>query len=95
MDREESVEVHIPGPLRQYSSGAAKVDLPPGPVLPLISELDRRFPGIATRILDDQGRVRQHVNLFLNEESIKSKDLSGVVAKAGDRLQILPSVSGG
>lgn len=85
----------VPGPLRQYTGGEAKVEVAPGTVSMVIAQVDRLHPGIATRVLDDQGRVRQHVNLFLNEESVKGKDISKLEVRAGDRLQILPSVSGG
>ena len=91
----EAALVHIPGPLRQYTGGAATVEVAPGTVFEVLLRLDGLHPGLAARVLDDQGRVRQHVNLFLNEESAKGKDIRTLEVNAGDRLQILPSVSGG
>ena len=87
--------VHVPGPLRQYTGGASTIEIAPGTVSEVLARLDVLHPGIAARVLDDQGRVRQHVNLFLNEESVKGKDIRRLAVNAGDRLQILPSVSGG
>lgn len=55
----------------------------------------RTLEGIRHRVLDDQGRVRVHVNLFLNGVHIRA--LSGIETQVndGDEIVILPSVSGG
>ncbi len=89
------VEVHVPGPLRDYTDGVASVSIDPGSIADVLHRLDDRHPGICQRILDDQGRVRRHVNLFLNSEPIKGADFTTLEARPGDTLEIIPSVSGG
>ncbi len=89
------VEVQVPGPLREYSGGRAAILTPPGTVADVLAALEKECPGIGRRIRDEQGRVRQHVNLFLNEKPVKHLDLGKTEVRAGDRLHILPAISGG
>jgi molybdopterin converting factor small subunit len=60
-----------------------------------LTTLGARFPGLAARILDDQGRVRRHVLVFVNEESVSHRAPGDVPLRDGDAVRILPAVSGG
>ncbi len=60
----------------------------------LLRELDRAFPGIRGRILDETGRTRPYVNVFVNEDLVRGP-LEKVGLAAGDAVFILPSVAGG
>ena len=51
--------------------------------------------GIRQRVLDDQGQVRVHVNLFVNGEHIRELDGLDTAVSDGDEVVILPAVSGG
>ncbi|MBI3891089.1 MAG: MoaD/ThiS family protein [Candidatus Wallbacteria bacterium] len=86
------MKVHIPGPLRSYTSGAARVEIPGETVAAVLAELDRRYPGMRFRIIDEQDRVRTHIKVFVNADSIE--DLSRVLA-GGDELTIICALSGG
>ena len=61
----------------------------------MVKLLDDRFPGIGQRIMDDQDRIREHVNIFVNSEN--SRELGGerTMLKDGDMVHILRSVAGG
>ncbi len=86
-----SVKVHIPRALQNLTGGRATVQVEGSTVGGAINTLE----GVRHRVLDDQGRVRVHVNLFVNGVHIRA--LSGIETKVGDgdEIVILPSVSGG
>jgi len=60
-----------------------------------IDELDRRFPGLRARILDERGEVLQFVNIFVNERDIRF--LSGLQTPLheGAEISIVPAMAGG
>src|SRR5206468_11886844 len=60
-----------------------------------IAELNRRFYGLAYRILADQGRLRRFVNAFVNDQPVSHLSPNDVPLRAGDVVTILPSVAGG
>jgi len=66
-----------------------------GDVLGMVKEMERAFPGIEQRILNDQEQIRPYVNVFVN--SINARDAKGekTLLKDGDVVHVLPSVAGG
>ena len=90
-----SVEVYVPYPLRELTKGAGTVELRANELGQAIVELNRRFPGFAYRMLDDQGRLRRFVNAFVNDEPVSHLSPAEVRLRAGDVVTILPSVAGG
>ena len=61
----------------------------------VITALEAQAPGISARILDDNGRLRRFVNVFIDDEDVRF--LSGVdtAIKSGDEISIVPAVAGG
>jgi hypothetical protein len=57
-----------------------------------IVELDHRFPGLAFRVVDEQGQIRPHMNIFLGEEKVR--DLATPVTRAIE-IYIVGALSGG
>ncbi len=62
--------IHIPSPLRSYTKGASKVDADGTSVDDMLNHLDKQFPGIKFRMIDEQSRMRQHIKIFVNKESV-------------------------
>lgn len=85
------MRVLIPGPLLSYS-GARQVAAAGATVGALLADLDRQFPGIRHRMIDEQEQVRPHMRIFLNGE--QTFDLRQPVASS-DVLQIVQALSGG
>ena len=83
--------VRLRAPLSQRAGGTNQHDLPGATVGEVLRELERQHPPIVGWILDEQGRVRRHVNVFVNGERV-TEDVG--VAPA-DVLHVLPSISGG
>ncbi len=89
------VQVYIPTPYRSLTDNASRVELPAGDVRDLLRELERRFPGLAERIVDAEGRVQGHVNITVNDTLVD--DLQGVETplRDGDEVALLPALAGG
>lgn len=90
-----AVQVYVPYPLRELTKGRGTVELHASDLASAIVELNRRFPGLSYRILDDQGRLRRFVNVFVNDEPVSHLEPAVVVLRSGDVVTILPSIAGG
>lgn len=89
------VKVRVPTPLRKYTGGADAVEAEGTTVAALVTDLDRRYPGIRERICDESGEVRRFVNVFVNGEDIRFLQRLETALKAGDELSIVPAIAGG
>ena len=90
-----AVHVRIPTPLRRITNGERVVEVSGGNLAQALADLDRRFPGIRAKILDDRGEVLQFVNIFVNEQDIRF--LSGLQTPLGEsaEVSIVPAMAGG
>ncbi len=86
------MNVRIPTPLRSYTGQSAVVAAVGTTVDDVLIDLDRQFPGIRFRMVDEQGRIRKHMRVFVNEEP--TRDLHAVVAPT-DEVTIMQALSGG
>ena len=86
------MKVRIPTPLRSYTGGEANVQASGGTVGELLDDLDRQFPGIKFRVVDEQGRMRQHMVVWLDGE--RCRELSAGV-EGQDELVLMQALSGG
>ncbi len=84
--------VHVPTPLRSYTLDRATVEAE-GPTLgALVQDLDQRFAGMRFRIIDEHGRVRPHIKLFVGHEA--TGDLNRTLADVTE-VHIVCALSGG
>ena len=60
-----------------------------------LDELERRYPSLYRNICDETGKVRPHVNLFVNRSHVRDREGLDTALMPGDVLIILPAVSGG
>ncbi len=86
------MKVRIPSPLRSYTGERAVVDGAGTTLGAVLRDLDRQFPGIRFRMVDEQERVRKHMKIFVNDEAVR--DLDAVVTEADD-VTIVQALSGG
>lgn len=84
--------VHIPTPLRSYTAEQPTVEAEGDTLGAVICDLERRFPGIRFRMIDELDRVRRHIRLFVNESP--SDDLTQALGEA-DQVHIVCALSGG
>lgn len=85
------MKVLIPGPLLSYTK-AREVDAHGSTFAELLTDLDRRYPGLRFRIIDEQDNMRPHVRFFLNGEQVF--DLRRELHPT-DSVQIVQALSGG
>jgi hypothetical protein len=95
-----NLSVLVPGLLRSYTAGADRVDVEvlgaPGAGLPTLDDgiiaLDRAFPGLRFRIIDEHGRIRPHIKLFI--DGMQARELTAPLRPAVT-LMIVGALSGG
>jgi MoaD family protein len=88
------IKVHIPTPMRPHTDGQAVVEAAGATVQATLDNLSQKFPALQAKLFE-KGRVRQYVNLYLNDEDIRYLDNLDTPVKDGDELSIIPAVAGG
>lgn len=83
--------VLMPGALRSYT-GAARVEASGETLLAMFADLDRRYPGLRFRVVDEQAQLRPNMRVFVNGRSVR--DLSHALAPQDDVAVVL-ALSGG
>ena len=89
------VMIRVPAPLRPYTGGAKEVQVQGQTVATALADLSLRHPDLRPHLFDDRGELRPFVNLFLNEEDVRSLQGTATPVAEGDRLMIVPSIAGG
>lgn len=87
--------VYIPTPLRRLTAGAAKLEMAGNSVGDVIQALEVDYPGIAEKILDQEGEVKRFINVFRNDDEIRALDGLATPVRDGDRISIVPAMAGG
>lgn len=87
------MRVLIPNPLLSYTNQARAVEADGATLDELTRDLDRQFPGIRFRIIDEHQRVRRHIKMFVNSD--QADDDLGTPLRAGDEVMIVAALSGG
>ncbi|MDQ2895775.1 MAG: MoaD/ThiS family protein [Actinomycetota bacterium] len=83
--------VRVRGPLRRLAGGRAEHELEGATVIELIRALEVRHPDLGGWILDERGVIRRHINVFVNGE----RGGEATAVTAGDRVEVLPAITGG
>jgi len=90
-----TVLVRIPTILRSYTEGAAEVPAQEGTLREVIAGLDAAYPGIGGRILDESGKLRRFVNVYVGEEDVRFAQGLDTPVASGSRVSVIPAVAGG
>ena len=90
-----AVLVRIPTPLRALTKGAAEVQADAANVNDLIEVLERQFPGLKERLVEDGGELRRFINIYINQEDIRFLQGATTSLKQGDEVSIVPAIAGG
>lgn len=81
--------------LQRFFPTLTEGEYPGTTVRELIDELERRYPGFASYVTDETGRLRRHVNVFVGEEPIYDRERLGDELAPDDHVFILQALSGG
>ena len=87
-----TVSTRIASPLRSYTDGRATVEAYGSTVREVLADLDRRYPGMRFRMIDEQDRIRPHIRLYVNTDPVEQLDH---VLGRGDTLHLICALSGG
>jgi adenylyltransferase/sulfurtransferase len=87
--------IHIPTPLRPFTDKQEAVQVNGATVGELLADLTTRHSGLRKHLYTDEGRLRNFVNVYLNDEDIRYLQKEQTPVKPGDTLSIVPSVAGG
>jgi molybdopterin synthase sulfur carrier subunit len=83
--------ITLRAPLKDLAGGNSEITLDGASVVEVLRALEREHPRTVGWVLDEQGRIRRHVNVFVNGEMTR-QDVS---LAPEDRLYVLPSITGG
>lgn len=86
------MRVIIPSPLLSYTNQENEVEAAGTTVSEALDDLNRQFPGIRFRMIDEQGSIRPHMKIFVDKEQVLKLDTA---LKSSDEMHILQALSGG
>jgi len=89
------ISISIPTPLRALTGQKDTVEVESKDVHEMLSDLEKAYPGIHERLVDDQGEVRRFVNIYVGGEDIRFLQNQKTLLKAGDEVSIVPAIAGG
>jgi len=91
-----SVTVRVPTILRTHTGGASEVPVDGVATLAeLLDKLDADHPGIRARVLDDDGKLRRFVNVYVGDDDVRFADGLRTATPDGTTVSIIPAVAGG
>lgn len=85
------MKVLIPSALRSYT-GQSEVKTSGATLTAVLAELERRYPGIRFRMIDEQGQIRRHIRFFVNGEQVRDPSQP---LKTTDEVVIVQALTGG
>lgn len=91
------ITFHIPGTLREFTEGRAVVEISTlkGTISDALAGLWTLHPGVRDRVINEQGQLRQHINIFVGNENIRYTGGLATPVSEGSQISIVPAVSGG
>jgi molybdopterin converting factor small subunit len=92
-----SVTVRIPTLLRAYVNEQSKIEITPEveTLKGVLDALEKMAPGILQRVVSDSGELRRFVNLYVNDDDVRTLDGLNTPTPAGCSVSIVPAVAGG
>ena len=87
--------VRVPTILRSYTGGEAEVAASGATLNDVLHDLETRHTGILTRVLDENGKIRRFVNIYVNEEDVRFEQGLATEITDGTQISILAAVAGG
>ena len=89
------VTVWIPTQLRPVTGGKIEVQAAGDTVDDVLLDLERQFPGLKERLVDESGELRRFINIYVNVEDIRFLQSKKTALKDGDQVSIVPAIAGG
>lgn len=90
-----AVAVRIPTILRTYTQDQSQVSAEGATLTEVLESLEAEFPGIKARVIDDAGKLRRFVNIYVAEEDVRFSEGLDTPTPDGTQISIIPAVAGG
>ena len=87
--------VIIPTPLRKFTNNTAKLNISANSIEDVVNELTVNFPDLKKHLLDEQGKIRSFVNIFVGDDDIRNLQQERTSLKADTIVSIVPAIAGG
>jgi molybdopterin synthase sulfur carrier subunit len=85
----------IPTPLRKFTNNSSRLTVSSSNVAEVVNELTLNFPDLKRHLLDDQGKIRSFVNIFVGEEDIRDLQEERTPVAQDTVISIVPAIAGG
>ena len=86
------MKVFIPTPLRSYTGDRSEVEASGATIAQVLADLDRNYPGIRFRMVDEQDAIRRHIRIWVNKDEARALDIP---VTERDEVIIFQALSGG
>ncbi len=90
-----SIKVRIPTPLQPLAKGQSEVEVTGTTIKEVLASMEQSFPGIKSRLYDENNQLRRFINFYVNDEDIRFLDGENTAVKDGDEISIVPAIAGG
>jgi sulfur-carrier protein len=90
-----SASVRVPTILRTYTKGESEVSADGATLADVLDSLDSTYPGIKRRVIDEQGRLRRFVNVYVGSDDVRFSEGLATAIPDGAQVSIIPAVAGG
>ncbi len=89
------VTVRLPGALRDATGGQTKIEASGRTLADVIADIERRHPGFRGRVLDETGRIRTYVNVYIGEDDARAVGGTDAPVPDGGEVMVIPAMAGG
>jgi molybdopterin synthase sulfur carrier subunit len=89
------VTVRLPGALRDAAGGQTKLEASGRTLAEIFADIERRHPGFRGRVVDESGRLRSYVNVYIGEDDARSRGGTDAPVPDGSEVMVIPAMAGG
>ena len=89
------VQVNLTSVIQKTVGGQRALTAEGGTVAELIDDIERRYPGFRSQLVDEGGQLHRFVNVYLNDEDVRFLQGAETALSEGDEVSILPALAGG
>lgn len=90
-----SVNVRLPGSLRDATGGETRIVTSGGTLAAVVADLERRYPALQGRILDERGSLQSYVNVYIGDQDARHAGGADAPVADGADVMVIPAMSGG
>lgn len=87
--------VIIPTPLRKFTSNHSRVEIKAATIGEAVDQLTSSFPELKKHLIDEKGKVRSFINIFLGSEDVRNLQEDSTLLKEDSVVSIVPAIAGG